>query len=76
MQISDSIQPISQINNEISASAKIQESTSKEVNIHVESISEIAVHTELGAKETSQASKDLARIASQLQTLVTQFKTA
>ncbi|MFT6220740.1 MAG: methyl-accepting chemotaxis protein, partial [Candidatus Endobugula sp.] len=75
VQISDSIQHICQLNNEISDSAKAQESTSEEVNSHVSSITEIAAHTELGAKETSQASKDLAKIASQLQILVNQFKT-
>ena len=75
VQISDSVQHICQLNNEISDSAKAQESTSEEVNSHVSSITEIAAHTELGAKETSQASRDLAKIASQLQTLVNQFKT-
>jgi methyl-accepting chemotaxis protein len=74
IQIAESIENISELNTEISNSAKAQELTSKEVKQHIVSIKEITVHTELGAKETSLASKDLAKIASQLQVLVNQFK--
>jgi methyl-accepting chemotaxis protein len=74
IQISESVEHISKLNSQISDSAKAQASTSEEVNCHVASITEITAHTELGAKETSQASKDLAKIASQLQVLVNQFK--
>jgi len=74
IQIAESIEHISELNGQISDSAKAQASTSKEVNRHVASITEITAHTELGAKETSQASGDLAKIASQLQVLVNEFK--
>ncbi|MFT6102277.1 MAG: methyl-accepting chemotaxis protein [Candidatus Endobugula sp.] len=74
IQIAESIEHISELNSQISDSAKAQASTSKEVNRHVASITETTEHTELGAKETSQASGDLAKIASQLQVLVNQFK--
>ncbi|MFT7388795.1 MAG: methyl-accepting chemotaxis protein [Candidatus Endobugula sp.] len=74
IQIAESIEHISELNNEISNSAKAQEFTSVEVNQHIASITEITAHTELGAKETSQESKELAKIASRLQVLVNQFK--
>jgi methyl-accepting chemotaxis protein len=74
LQIAKSIEHISRLNSEISSSAQAQESNSEEVNNNINAITEITSQTELGAKETSEASRDLAKIATQLHVLVSQFK--
>ena len=53
---------------------KIIQLVKKTANNNINAITEITSQTELGAKETSEASRDLAKIATQLHVLVSQFK--
>jgi len=73
--IVNAVSNINDMNMQIATAAEEQGAVAEEINRNVVSISGIAEQTTEGAKQTDQASGDLARLAVDLQTLVSQFKT-
>ena len=62
------------MNIQIAAAAEEQSTVSEEINRNVVNISQISEQTASGAEQTTAASTDLSRLASDLQQLVGQFK--
>ena len=73
--IVNAVATINDMNIQIASAAEEQGAVAEEINRNVVTISEIADQTTEGAEQTDQASGDLARLAVDLQTLVSQFKT-
>ena len=72
--ITKAIEQISNMSAQIASAAKEQNLVAEEVNRNIVSISTMAEQTSVGTSNTSDASEDLARLASELQGLVAQFK--
>ncbi len=73
--ISERIDTISDMNNQIASAAEEQTAVAEEINRNIRNISEVANETSLGAKNTSEACDDLLDLANQLRSAVGQFKT-
>ena len=74
--IADSVSLINQMSTQIATAAEEQSAVAEEMNRNIVRISDMAVQNASGAEQTSQAGEDLARMASELQGLVGQFKVA
>ncbi len=72
--ITSAVDRITEMNTQIAGAAEEQSAVTEEINRNVANISLIAEQTSNGADQTAQASEDLARLASQLNDLVAQFR--
>lgn len=72
--IVNAVSTINDMNIQIASAAEEQGTVAKEINCNVSSISEVASQTTENAEQTNHASRDLALLADELHTLVTQFK--
>ncbi|HEY0922687.1 methyl-accepting chemotaxis protein [Rheinheimera pacifica] len=70
------ISGINDKNMQIASAAEQQSTVADEINQKVLSISDVAVQTSAGAEQTASTSRELARLAEQLQALVGRFKLA
>jgi methyl-accepting chemotaxis protein len=72
--ISRAVNNISDMNAQIASAATEQESVSEEINRNITIISQVANESAQGAEQINAASQDLARLATELQSAVAQFK--
>jgi len=72
--ISEAVQKINQMSTQIASAAEEQRAVSEEINRNIVVINDMSSETASGAKETATASQELARMATELQGLVMQFK--
>ena len=72
--IAQAVNEINQMSTQIASAAEEQSSVSEEINRNIVSINDMSNMTAEGASQTSIASEELARMASDLQGLVAQFK--
>jgi methyl-accepting chemotaxis protein len=72
--ITNAINQISDMNNQIASAAEEQSVVAEEINRNVVGITEISEHTANGAQQTASASEGLNNLAGQLQRIVGQFK--
>ena len=72
--IGSSVNMINDMNAHIASAATEQEAVSEEINRNITVISQVANESAKGAEQISQASQELANLASGLQTAVAQFK--
>jgi len=73
--ITEAVTTISDMNIHIASAAEEQGCVAEEINKNVVNISHIVQQTAEGAQQTFHSSNDLARLATELQELVGQFKT-
>ncbi len=76
LEISVSVNHISEMNNQIAAAAEQQSATAKEINQNVLTVKQEAEKTTASAHKATTANQELAQLANELQTLFSQFKTA
>ncbi len=74
--IAGTVSQINEMSTQIATAAEEQNTVAEEMNRNIVRISDMAVQNASGAEQTSQAGEDLARMASELQGLVGQFKVA
>ncbi|MDH5191438.1 MAG: methyl-accepting chemotaxis protein [Gammaproteobacteria bacterium] len=74
--IFNAVTTINDMNNQIAAAAEEQATVSEGVNKNVVEIYDVSQQTKDGAEQTLVSSNELARLAEQLQTLVSKFKTS
>jgi len=72
--ITRAVATITEMNTQIASAAEEQSAVSEEINKNVTSISQISEQTASGAEQTTTSANELARLASDLQNLVSQFK--
>jgi len=72
--INQAVTTITDMNIQIASAAGEQGSVAEEINRNIVNINDIVKQTAEGASQTSHASNDLARLSSELQSLVRQFK--
>ena len=72
--ITRAVGTITEMNSQIASAAEEQSSVAEEINKNIISISQISEQTSAGASQTTSSSEELARLASDLQQLVGQFK--
>ncbi len=72
--ISTSVERINDMSSQIASAAEEQHAVTEEINQNIVSISNMAAQTSAGASQTSQSSEELAHLATELQTIVQQFK--
>lgn len=72
--IAESVDQIDQMSSQIATAAEEQNAVAEEMNRNIVRISDMATQNASGAQETSLAGKDLARMASELHELVSEFK--
>ncbi|VAX08150.1 Methyl-accepting chemotaxis sensor/transducer protein [hydrothermal vent metagenome] len=72
--ISSSVGRINDMSTQIASAAEEQSATAEEINRNIVSITELATQTSSGAEQTSTASEELAKLATDLQGMVAQFK--
>jgi len=72
--INQAVKTITDMNIQIASAASEQGSVAEEINRNIVNINEVVKQTAEGASQTSHASNDLARLSSELQSLVHQFK--
>ncbi len=72
--ITRAVATITEMNTQIASAAEEQSAVSEEINKNVTSISQISEETASGAEQTTSSANELARLASDLQNLVRQFK--
>ena len=72
--ITRAVETITDMNTHIASAAEEQSSVADEINKNVTRISEISEQTAAGANQTTASSQELARLATDLQNLVSQFK--
>ncbi|HEB56551.1 MAG TPA: methyl-accepting chemotaxis protein, partial [Gammaproteobacteria bacterium] len=72
--IAQAVNEINQMSAQIASAAEEQSSVSEEINSNIVSINDMSNQTAEGAAQTSTASAELARMSSDLQGLVAQFK--
>ena len=72
--IARAITTISEMNTHIAAAAEQQSTVAEEINRNIITINDISEQTTSGAKQTTSASDEVVRLATQLQSLVGQFK--
>ncbi len=72
--ISEAVRSINEMSTHIASAAEEQRAVSEEINRNIIAINDMAEQTAAGAEETSSTSQELARMASELQGLVMQFK--
>lgn len=74
--ITRAVTTISEMNNQIASAAEEQSSVAEEMNKSIISISQVSEQTAEGANQTTNSSDELAKLANQLQELISQFKIA
>ena len=74
--IYNAVNTINDMNNQIAAAAEEQATVAESVNKNVIEIYDVSQQTKDGAEQTLTSSNELARLAEQLQTLVSKFKTS
>ena len=74
--IADSVNEINEMSEQIASAAEQQNAVSEEINRNIVSLNDTASHSVENSEQITQASGDLARIASELQDLVGGFKVA
>ncbi len=72
--IAGEVRTISEMNHHIATAAEQQTSVAEEINHNIANISEVADRTAEGAKQTTEVSEELGRLAGELEQLVAQFK--
>ncbi len=72
--ITQAVERISEMATQIASAAQEQGAVSEEINRNIVIINDMSVQTAEGAKETADASKNLAHMATELQGLIEQFK--
>ncbi|TCT24126.1 methyl-accepting chemotaxis protein [Thiobaca trueperi] len=72
--ITAAVTTINDVNTQVASSAEEQSAVAEEMNRNVTSISDAAEGNAQGARQTTEASEQLARLASELQTLVGRFR--
>jgi len=72
--ISSAVGRINDMSTQIASAAEEQSATADEINRNIISITEMSNETSTGAQQTATASDDLARLGTELQSLVGQFK--
>jgi len=72
--ITRAVGTITEMNTQIASAAEEQSSVAEEINKNIISISQISEQTSSGADQTTSSAEELARLASDLQQLVGQFK--
>ncbi len=72
--IADAVSKINEMSEQIATAAEEQNAVVEDMNSNVEQISNMAVNNAAGAEQTSEAGQDLARMSTELQHLVGQFK--
>lgn len=70
------ISGINDKNIQIASAAEQQTTVAEQINQKVLNISDVAVQTSAGAEQTALTSRELARLAEQLETMIGRFKTA
>lgn len=73
--ISERIDTISDMNNQIAGAAEEQTAVAEEINRNINNISAVTNETSVGARNISESCKELLEQADQLRTTVGQFKT-
>ncbi len=73
--ITGSVSSISDMNTQIATAAEEQSAVSEEINRNITNITQLGEQATEGASQTSRASDELARLAAELQTTVSQFRT-
>jgi len=74
VEIVTAVGTITDMNDQIAAAAEEQSAVSEEINKSIVNITEISEETANGTEQTTIASNDQARLASELKTMVNQFK--
>ena len=72
--ITEVVNRVTELNITIASAAEKQSSTTTDINRNVGNINEISRQTALGAQESASASKSLSGIATELKSMVNQFK--
>lgn len=72
--ITRAVSTITEMNTQIASASEEQSSVAEEINKNIISISQISEQTSSGADQTTSSAEELARLASDLQGLVGQFK--
>ncbi len=72
--IATSVEKIKEMSSQIASAAEEQHAVTEEINQNIVSISNMAAQTSEGASQTSLSSEELARLATDLQAIVQQFK--
>jgi methyl-accepting chemotaxis protein len=72
--ITRAVAAISDMNTHIASAAEEQSAVADEINRNISNISQVAEQNTENANQTSRASEELAHLASELQSLVSQFK--
>ncbi len=73
--IAGSVATINDMNIQIASAAEEQSCVTEEINQNIVSISQVSEQSAAGAQQIAQASEELARLASDMQNLVGNFKT-
>lgn len=73
-EITRAVASINDMNTHIASAAEEQSAVSDEINRNISTISSVAEQNTESAEQTSRASEELAHLATELQTLVSQFK--
>ena len=72
--IARAISDINDMNAQIASASEQQTAVADEINISISNINTVSEQTAAGARQTKSSSEELARLASELQELVKQFK--
>ncbi len=72
--ISSAVASINDMSSRIASAAEEQHAVTEEINQNIVAITGMAAQTTEGARQTSQSSEELARLATELQAMVKQFK--
>ncbi len=73
--ISERIDTINDMNNQIASAAEEQTAVAEEINRNISNISRVSEETSVGAKNTAEACHELLALADQLRSMVGNFKT-
>jgi len=74
--IAAAVGTINDMNTQIASAAEEQSAVAEEINRNVVNISQVSAQSAQGSEQTALASTELARLASEMQTLVARFKIA
>ncbi len=72
--INAAVERISSMNTQIAGAAEEQSTVTEEINRSIVSINQVAEQSAVGARQTAEASDDLAKLAEQLKQLVERFR--
>ncbi len=73
--ISERIDTINDMNNQIAGAAEKQTAVAEEINRNIDNISRVSEETSIGAQNTAEACKELLELANQLRATVGNFRT-